>query len=231
MSSGVNADEVLHRVYDALFVIGSRIQRNRHYEYAGVQLDEIQAYHRHLDRLEEAGYRVAEWRIPDDDIIPARPGTSSGGAELYSAKVTLERFIASCVPVIQYLKREKAKLGEEGGTRQRRQDQLNARREKLLDTFVTAYLESPDTIRGLSGDDAVTLFHPGFPDNRLQPNWGDVQALADSGRLMLNEPRRGQFEIRIPPRVLEPVMHFALPVGLCHGDTTSARRLSLGRVG
>jgi len=30
---------------------------------------------------------------------------------------------------------------------------------------------------------------------------------------------------------LEPVMHFALPVGLCHGDTTSARRLSLGRVG
>ena len=32
-------------------------------------------------------------------------------------------------------------------------------------------------------------------------------------------------------RALEPVMHVALPVGLCHGDTTSARGLSLGRVG
>jgi hypothetical protein len=32
-------------------------------------------------------------------------------------------------------------------------------REALLDILVTAYLEKPEPIRGLSGDDVTTLYH------------------------------------------------------------------------
>lgn len=99
-----------------------------------------------------------------------------------------------------------AKMQDERETRRSRLDGLKSRREALLDTFVTAYLEKSETIRGLSGDDVVTLYHPGFPDSRLVPDWGDVEALANMGRVNLRQPRPGQFEIEIPVQVLEEVI-------------------------
>jgi len=93
--------------------------------------------------------------------------------------------------------------------------------EAALPYFVDWLIENVNLVEitAYSDDDAYTIFET-MNDRGLSLTPTDML----KGYLLANITDEQK-------KTLEPVMHLALPVGLCHGDTTSARGLSLGRVG
>lgn len=199
-----------HRL-ETLFRIRDRLGSMSNPNLGELSEDRIKPYEELLNRLQELGEDVEDFRIVASDWKPARMRFESGGlATVYTGPldgteelvVSKAVFKARLLEAYRFVERTIERERSEVASQKKTPTDILDERNHVLATLVDAYLQDQSDIHVLGADGGLHFHHPGLPKG-FTTNLSHLEALGRSGKIILTPgSKRSTWKIGIPDALL-----------------------------